>query len=52
MTYVTDRAYLQPVLAEVEAAFAGSPVASTELVVRGLAAPEVLMEIDVHAVLT
>lgn len=51
VTYVTDRAYLRPVLAEVEAAFAGFPVASTELVVKGLAAPEILMEIDVHAVL-
>lgn len=51
VTYVTDRAYLAPVLAEVEAAFAASPVAGTELVIKGLAAPEILMEIDVHAVL-
>jgi enamine deaminase RidA (YjgF/YER057c/UK114 family) len=51
VTYVTDRAYLEPVLAVVEPAFAGSPVVGTELVVKGLAAPEVLMEIDVHAVL-
>ncbi len=51
VTYVTDRAYLQPVLQEVEAAFEGSPAASTELVVKGLAAPEILMEIDVHAIL-
>lgn len=51
VTYVTDRAYLAPVLAEVQPAFAASPVASTELVVKGLAAPEVLMEIDVHAAL-
>ena len=51
VTYVTDRAYLPPVLAEVEAAFASSPVPSTELVVKGLAAPEILMEIDVHAIL-
>lgn len=51
VTYVTDRAYLAPVLAEVEAAFAGAPVASTELVVKGLAAPEILMEIDVYAML-
>jgi enamine deaminase RidA (YjgF/YER057c/UK114 family) len=49
VSYVTDRAYLRPVLVEVEAAFASSPVASTELVVKGLAAPEILMEIDVHA---
>ncbi len=51
VTYVTDRAYLAPVLAVVEHAFAGAPVASTELVVKGLAAPEILMEIDVHAML-
>jgi len=49
--YVTDRAYLAPVLAAVEPAFAVAPVASTELVVKGLAAPELLMEIDVHAML-
>ncbi len=51
VTYVTDRAFLAPVLAEVEPAFAGAPAASTELVVKGLAASEVLMEIDVHATL-
>jgi enamine deaminase RidA (YjgF/YER057c/UK114 family) len=51
VTYVTDRAYLAPVLAVIEPAFAAAPVASTELIVKGLAAPEILMEIDVHAVL-
>ncbi len=51
VTCVTDPAYLAPVLAVVEPAFADAPVASTELVVKGLAAPEVLMEIDVHAML-
>ncbi len=51
VTYVTDRAFLAPVCAVVEAAFAGTPVVSTELVVKGLAAPELLMEIDVHALL-
>lgn len=50
VTYVTDRAFLTPVLAVVEPAFA-APVASTELIVKGLAAPEILMEIDVHAML-
>ena len=49
--YVTDRAYLEPVRAAVEPAFAEAPVASTELIVKGLAAPELLMEIDVHAML-
>ena len=51
VTYVTDRAYMAPVRDVVEPAFDGAPVAGTELVVKGLAAPEVLMEIDVHAVL-
>lgn len=49
--YVTDRAYLAPVRDAVEPAFADAPLASTELIVRGLAAPEILMEIDVHATL-
>jgi enamine deaminase RidA (YjgF/YER057c/UK114 family) len=49
--YVTDRVYMAPVRHVVEPAFGGAPVAGTELVVKGLAAPEVLMEIDVHAVL-
>lgn len=51
VTYVTDRAYLAPVSSVVERAFAGSPVPMTELIVKGLAAPEILMEIDVHATL-
>ena len=51
VTYVTDRAYLAPVLATVLPAFAAAPVASTAVVVKGLAAPDLLMEIDVHATL-
>ncbi|MGA9867468.1 MAG: Rid family hydrolase [Acetobacteraceae bacterium] len=50
VTYVTDRAYMAPVLDVVRPAFADTPAAGTELIVKGLAAPEVLMEIDVHAV--
>ncbi len=42
-TYVADRAYLAPVRAAIEPAIAGVPVAGTELVVKGLAAPETLM---------
>jgi hypothetical protein len=42
---------MAPVLDVVQAAFADTPVTGTELVVKGLAAPEILMEIDVHAVL-
>lgn len=48
--YVTDRAYVRPVLNVVERAFDGAPVASAALIVKGLAAPELLMEIDVHAI--
>jgi enamine deaminase RidA (YjgF/YER057c/UK114 family) len=51
VTYVTDRAHLAPVLAVVEPAFAAAPIVGTELIIKGLAAPELLMEIDVHAVL-
>ena len=41
VTYVTDRAYLAPVLAVVEPAFAAAPVASTELVVKARPGAEV-----------
>jgi enamine deaminase RidA (YjgF/YER057c/UK114 family) len=51
VTYVTDRAFLAPVSAVLRPAFAAAPVATTELIVKGLAAPELLMEIDVHAIL-
>lgn len=51
VTYVADRAFMTPVLDVVHRAFAAAPVAGTELVVKGLAAPELLMEIDVHAML-
>lgn len=50
-TYVTDRAYLAPVRRAVQQAFHDHPAPATELVVKGLAAPELLMEIDVFAVL-
>ena len=52
VVYVTDRAHLAAVREAVEPAFAAAPVPSTELVVKGLAAPELLMEIDVHAMLS
>ena len=51
VTYVTDRAYMAPVRDVIEPSFGRTPMPGTELVVKGLAAPEVLMEIDVHAVL-
>jgi enamine deaminase RidA (YjgF/YER057c/UK114 family) len=47
--YVTDRAWLRPTLRTVVARFAEAPVPITVLVVKGLAAPEVLMEVDVRA---
>ena len=46
--FVTDRAFLAPVLAVVEPCFP-QPIALSALVVKGLAAPEIQMEIDVHA---
>ena len=52
VTYVTDRAYLAPVLDVVRPAFADAPVAGTELGGEGFGGPgSLLMEIDVHAVL-
>jgi enamine deaminase RidA (YjgF/YER057c/UK114 family) len=48
--YVTDRAFIDPVMQVVAPRFAAHPVALSVLVVKGLAAPEILMEIDVHAV--
>jgi enamine deaminase RidA (YjgF/YER057c/UK114 family) len=47
--YVTDRAYIDPVMA---ALLPKLCAACTLFVVKGLAAPEILMEIDVHAVLS
>ena len=47
--YVTDRAWMRPVLRALLPRFAGCPVPLTTMVVKGLAAPEVLMEVDVRA---
>jgi enamine deaminase RidA (YjgF/YER057c/UK114 family) len=49
MVYVTDRAWLRPTLRAVVPRFAGCPVPVTALIIRGLAAPEILMEVDVRA---
>ncbi len=46
--FVTDRAFLAPVMAVVEPCFP-QPIALSAMVVKGLAAPEIQMEIDVHA---
>jgi enamine deaminase RidA (YjgF/YER057c/UK114 family) len=47
--YVTDRAWIAPTLRAVLPRFAACPVPLGVLVVKGLAAPEILMEVDVRA---
>ncbi len=49
--YVTDRAYIAPVMRELLPPLSTHPIPHTLFVVKGLAAPEILMEIDVHACL-
>ena len=49
--YVTDRAYIAPVMVELLPQLSAHPIPHTLFVVKGLAAPEILMEIDVHACL-
>jgi len=48
--WVTDRAYLVPVMEVVGRHLRGIPVVSSELIIDGLARPEMLMEIDVDLV--
>jgi len=48
--WVIDRAYLEPVMNVVGRHLAGIPCAYTEVIVDGLARPEMLMEIDVDVV--
>lgn len=47
--YVTDRAFLAPTLRAILPRFADCPVPVATLVVKGLASPEILMEVDVRA---
>jgi enamine deaminase RidA (YjgF/YER057c/UK114 family) len=49
--YVTDRAFLDPVNAVVLRRLGGVGPAFTAVIVKGLAAPELLMEVDIAAVL-
>jgi len=49
--WVIDRAYLAPVMEVVGRHLRGIPVASSELIIDGLARPEMLMEIDVEAMI-
>jgi len=48
--WVTDRAYLAPVMNVVGRHMQGIPAAYSELIVDGLARPEMLMEVDVEVV--
>ncbi len=48
--WVIDRAYLAPVTEVVGRHLKGIPVATSEVIVDGLARPEMLMEIDVEVV--
>ena len=48
--YVTDRAYLAPARHAVLRHLAGVPCATSEIIVKGLANPDLLMEVDVFAV--
>lgn len=50
-TYITDRAYRKPVYTAVGRYLQGIPTVGTGLVVKGLATPEMKMEIDVDAVI-
>lgn len=49
--YITDRAYREPVYNVLGRHLKGIPVAATGLVVKGLAVPEMKMEIDIDAVI-
>ena len=48
--WVTDRAYLEPVMNVVGKHLRGIDPVSSEVIVKGLARPEMLMEIDVDVV--
>jgi enamine deaminase RidA (YjgF/YER057c/UK114 family) len=50
-TYITDRAYREPVYNVVGTYLKGIPTVATGLIVKGLAMPELKMEIDVEAVI-
>ena len=49
--YVTDRAHIAPVMAALMPPISAHPLPHALFVVKGLASPEILMEIDLHAVL-
>jgi enamine deaminase RidA (YjgF/YER057c/UK114 family) len=49
-TYITDRAYREPVYNAVHEHMQGVPTVGTGLIVKGLAMPQMKMEIDIEAV--
>ena len=49
--YITDRAYREAVYHVIGKHLKGIHVCSTGLIVKGLATPEMLMEIDVEAII-
>jgi enamine deaminase RidA (YjgF/YER057c/UK114 family) len=51
VTYITDRAYREPVYNAVYEHMRGIPTVGTGLVVKGLATPDMKMEIDIDAVI-
>jgi hypothetical protein len=51
MTYITDRAYRIPVYNTVGRFLKGIPTVATGLIVKGLARPEMKVEIAIEAVI-
>jgi enamine deaminase RidA (YjgF/YER057c/UK114 family) len=49
VVYATDRAHLAPAREAVLRHLAGVPCAMSEIIVKGLASPGLLMEVDIHA---
>ena len=49
--YITDRSYREEVYSVIGKHLKGIPVCSTGLIVKGLARPEMVMEIDVEAII-
>lgn len=49
ITYITDRAYREPVYEVVGRHLKGNPTVATGLIVKGLAVPEMKVELDIEA---
>jgi enamine deaminase RidA (YjgF/YER057c/UK114 family) len=50
VVYATDRAHLAPAREAVLRHLAGVPCALSEVIVKGLASPDLWMEVDIHAI--